>query len=94
MRAFCTGVIDTNSGIGSHPDAPVAVFTQCRDVIVTRNGILHGYDTYFGAVVTIQSILRPEPHESHTILQNRQNRIVRQSVISIQRPESRLFLFG
>ena len=65
------------------PDVAITIFHQRVDGVVTeRNGIVGivFVDGEGVTVVTIEAVLRADPHEAAAVLQKSQSRVLRQAV--------------
>ena len=81
------GIVDIKPRVGADPDSVTVILDKTFDQAVPQSGretgIVHeGLERF--PVVTAQAVLRAEPHEAFVILNDRSDRILRQSVVNVQ----------
>ena len=81
------GIVDIKPRVGADPDSVTVILDKTFDQAVPQSGretgIVHeGLERF--PVVTAQAVFRAEPHEAFVILNDRGDRILRQSVVDVQ----------
>ena len=78
------GIVDIQPVVGTYPDIALFVFVKCRNEVTPQGGIFFLVDPERKPVVPVKSLTGTKPHEPHTVLQNLEHGVLRQTVTHVQ----------